>query len=134
MAAAQGHPPVKSFIEVFIVIIVANVPQGLPATVTSCLTVCAQVHARDGHAEANVRTQSRAEAICVEETSWQHRACINLSRADGVEGWCWCAQRLAGKNMFVKRLDCVEALGSCTVIASDKTGASRLQLPQTRSG
>jgi magnesium-transporting ATPase (P-type) len=55
MAASQGANPIKSFIEVFIVIIVANVPQGLPATVTSCLTVCAQVHARDGYPEAYAR-------------------------------------------------------------------------------
>lgn len=64
--------PVKSFINVFIVVLIANVPEGLPATVTSCLTVC--------------------------------------------------AQRLARRNVFVKRLDCVETLGSCTVVASDKTG------------
>jgi len=64
--------PVKSFINVFIVVLIANVPEGLPATVTSCLTVC--------------------------------------------------AQRLAHRNVFVKRLDCVETLGSCTVVASDKTG------------
>jgi hypothetical protein len=43
-------------------------------------------------------------------------------------------QRLAVKKVFVKRLDCVEALGSCTVIASDKTGASRLQAPLALSG
>ncbi|TFJ81370.1 hypothetical protein NSK_007331 [Nannochloropsis salina CCMP1776] len=64
--------PAKSFINVFIVILIANVPEGLPATVTSCLTVC--------------------------------------------------AQRLATRQVFVKRLDCVETLGSCTVVASDKTG------------
>lgn len=64
--------PVKSFINVFIVVLIANVPEGLPATVTSCLTVC--------------------------------------------------AQRLAHRQVFVKRLDCVETLGSCTVVASDKTG------------
>ena len=64
--------PIKSFINVFIVVLIANVPEGLPATVTSCLTVC--------------------------------------------------AQRLAQRQVFVKRLDCVETLGSCTVVASDKTG------------
>lgn len=47
-------------------------PEGLPATVTSCLTVC--------------------------------------------------AQRLASRNVFIKKLDSVETLGSCTVVASDKTG------------
>ena len=63
---------IKSFINVFIVVLIANVPEGLPATVTSCLMVC--------------------------------------------------AQRLATRQVFVKRLDCVETLGSCTVVASDKTG------------
>jgi magnesium-transporting ATPase (P-type) len=53
--------PLGSFINVFIVVLIANVPEGLPATVTSCLTVC--------------------------------------------------AQRLALRNVFVKRLDCVETLG-----------------------
>jgi len=63
---------IKTFIDVFIVVLIANVPEGLPATVTSCLTVC--------------------------------------------------AQNLAKRHVFVKRLDCVETLGSCTVVASDKTG------------
>ncbi len=53
-------------------IVIANVPQGLPATVVSLLTVV--------------------------------------------------ARRLAVKQIFVKRLDCIETLGSTTTIASDKTG------------
>jgi sodium/potassium-transporting ATPase subunit alpha len=32
------------------------------------------------------------------------------------------ARRLANKNVYIKRLDIVEALGSCNIIASDKTG------------
>lgn len=56
----------------FIVIIVANVPQGLPATVTSLLAVA--------------------------------------------------TQRLADRNIFVKKLNSVETLGAASVIASDKTG------------
>ena len=32
------------------------------------------------------------------------------------------SKRLATRHVFVKRLDCVETLGSCTVVASDKTG------------
>ena len=57
-------------------IIIANVPQGLPATVTSLLTVA--------------------------------------------------TRRLAGKNIFVKKLNSVETLGAASVIASDKTGAHRV--------
>eukprot|EP00644_Phytophthora_capsici_P012019 jgi/Phyca11/543559/estExt2_Genewise1Plus.C_PHYCAscaffold_120436 len=60
------------FVNGFLVIIVANVPQGLPATVTSLLTVT--------------------------------------------------ASRLAARNVFVKRLDCVETLGTISLIATDKTG------------
>jgi sodium/potassium-transporting ATPase subunit alpha len=32
------------------------------------------------------------------------------------------ARRLASKNVYLKRLDIVEALGSASIIASDKTG------------
>lgn len=32
------------------------------------------------------------------------------------------ARRLAKKNVYLKRLDIIEALGSCNIIASDKTG------------
>lgn len=60
------------FINGFIVLLIANVPEGLPATVTTCLTII--------------------------------------------------AKKLAKKKVFIKKLECVEALGSATVIASDKTG------------
>uniref|UniRef100_A0A915B824 Cation-transporting P-type ATPase N-terminal domain-containing protein n=1 Tax=Parascaris univalens TaxID=6257 RepID=A0A915B824_PARUN len=56
----------------FLVVIIANVPQGLPATVTSELTII--------------------------------------------------ARRLAKKNVYMKKLDVVDAFGAATVIASDKTG------------
>ncbi|VDK50044.1 unnamed protein product [Anisakis simplex] len=56
----------------FLVVIIANVPQGLPATVTSELTII--------------------------------------------------ARRMAKKNVYMKKLDVVDAFGAATVIASDKTG------------
>ena len=72
VARRSGVGALNSFINGFLVIIVANVPQGLPATVTSLQLIV--------------------------------------------------AKRLAGKKVFVKRLDAVETLGAVTVIASDKTG------------
>ncbi|KAJ0392625.1 hypothetical protein ATCC90586_010877 [Pythium insidiosum] len=68
----KGKDVLNTFINGFLIIIVANVPQGLPATVTSLLTIT--------------------------------------------------AQRMAKHNIFVKRLDCVETLGSITLVATDKTG------------
>lgn len=56
----------------FIIVFIANVPEGLPATVTTVLTIA--------------------------------------------------AKRLAEKDVFIKRLDIIETLGSTTVVASDKTG------------
>ncbi|GLE00034.1 hypothetical protein PINS_up008761 [Pythium insidiosum] len=72
VARKKGKDVLNTFINGFLVIIVANVPQGLPATVTSLLTIT--------------------------------------------------AQRMAKHNIFVKRLDCVETLGSITLVATDKTG------------
>ncbi|GAB9476426.1 putative hydrolase [Globisporangium polare] len=68
----RGADVLSTFVNGFLVIIVANVPQGLPATVTSLLTIT--------------------------------------------------AKRMAAHNIFVKRLDCVETMGSLTLIATDKTG------------
>ncbi|KAI9991904.1 hypothetical protein PInf_017284 [Phytophthora infestans] len=68
----DGEDVLITFVDGFLVILVANVPQGLHVTVTSLLTIT--------------------------------------------------AGRLAAKNVFVKRLDCVETLGSISLIATDKTG------------
>ncbi|EGZ19432.1 putative hydrolase [Phytophthora sojae] len=67
-----GEDVMSTFVNGFLVIIVANVPQGLPATVTSLLTIT--------------------------------------------------ASRMAARNVFVKRLDCVETMGTISLIATDKTG------------
>ncbi|KAF1326577.1 putative hydrolase, partial [Globisporangium splendens] len=72
MVRKKGEDVLNTFVNGFLVIIVANVPQGLPATVTSLLTIT--------------------------------------------------AKRMAKHNIFVKRLDCVETMGSLTLIATDKTG------------
>lgn len=58
----SGHPIINTFVNGFIIVMVANVPQGLPATVTTCLSIV--------------------------------------------------ANRMAKKNVYVKRLDCIETLGA----------------------
>lgn len=63
---------IKLFVNGFLVIIVANVPQGLPSTVISLLSLA--------------------------------------------------ARNMAKKQVLIKRLDCVETLGSTSIICSDKTG------------
>ena len=60
------------FVNGFLTILVANVPQGLPSTVISLLSLA--------------------------------------------------ARRMAMQSVLVKRIDCVETLGSCSIICSDKTG------------
>jgi magnesium-transporting ATPase (P-type) len=72
VGVARGQPWLSVFVNGFLTILVANVPQGLPATVTSLLSLS--------------------------------------------------AARLRKRNMWIKRLDSVETLGSVSLIASDKTG------------
>lgn len=72
VGVAQGGDVVNVFVLTFITVLVANVPQGLPATVTSALSIA--------------------------------------------------AGRMQQNNVFVKRLDSVETLGSASCICTDKTG------------
>ena len=70
--AKSSSEIIAVFINGFLVIIVANTPQGLPATVTSLLSLA--------------------------------------------------ARNMAKRSVLVKRIDCVETLGSTSLICSDKTG------------
>jgi sodium/potassium-transporting ATPase subunit alpha len=72
IGVARGLDPLYVFINGFIIVVVANVPEGLPTTLTSILTVI--------------------------------------------------ARRLGERSVYIKKLECLETLGSTTVIASDKTG------------
>lgn len=72
VARRKGEDWLFMFITGFLLVIVANVPQGLPSTVTSLLTLT--------------------------------------------------AEKMAKKNVLVKKLDCIETLGATSVICSDKTG------------
>jgi sodium/potassium-transporting ATPase subunit alpha len=69
---AKGLDPATVFIQGFVIIMVGNVPQGLPTTVTACLFIV--------------------------------------------------ADSMGKQNVFVKKLDVIETLGSCTLICTDKTG------------
>lgn len=66
------------FINGFVTIMIGNVPQGLPTTVTACLSIV--------------------------------------------------AERMGRQNVFVKKLDVIETLGSCTLICTDKTGTLTMNL------
>ena len=73
IGAARGASSfLDLFVQGFIIVIIANIPQGLPATVVSCLTII--------------------------------------------------AYRMSKQNVYIKKLESIETLGSATVIASDKTG------------
>jgi sodium/potassium-transporting ATPase subunit alpha len=78
VAFARGQRWQDVLIFAFVSIIVANVPQGLPATVTSMLSL----------------------------------ACSSLSK----------------RNVYVKRADVIESLGSASVICTDKTGTLTMNL------
>ena len=69
---ARGLDPLNTFISGFITIIISNVPEGLPSTVTALLYII--------------------------------------------------AERMGRENVFVKKLDIIETLGSCSLICTDKTG------------
>lgn len=68
----RGIDPFTAFVQGFIIIMVANVPQGLPSTITAALYIV--------------------------------------------------ANRMGAQNVFVKKLDIIETLGSCNMICTDKTG------------
>lgn len=70
--AKSSDDIITLFVNGFLIIIVANVPQGLPSTVISLLSLA--------------------------------------------------ARNMAQRSVLVKRLDCVETLGSTSIICSDKTG------------
>ena len=72
VSCARGVPPITALIQGFVIVIVANVPQGLPASITAALYIV--------------------------------------------------AGRMGNHNVFVKKLDIIETLGSCSVICTDKTG------------
>ena len=69
---SKGYDPISVFINGFVIIMIGNVPQGLPTTITACLWIV--------------------------------------------------AERMGQHNVFVKKLDIIETLGSCTCICTDKTG------------
>lgn len=73
---SRGYDPLTVFIYGFVVIMIGNVPQGLPSTTAASLFLV--------------------------------------------------AERMGKQNVFVKKLDIIETLGSCTLICTDKTGTLTL--------
>jgi sodium/potassium-transporting ATPase subunit alpha len=73
---SRGYNPLTVFIYGFVVIMIGNVPQGLPSTTAASLFLI--------------------------------------------------ADRMGKQNVFVKKLDIIETLGSCTLICTDKTGTLTL--------
>lgn len=78
VGCGRGLGAVDVFINGFVTIMIGNVPQGLPTTVTACLAIV--------------------------------------------------AERMGRQNVYVKKLDVIETLGSCTLICTDKTGTLTMNL------
>lgn len=78
MGCGRGLSAVDVFVNGFVTIMIGNVPQGLPVTVTACLSIV--------------------------------------------------AERMGRQNVYVKKLDVIETLGSCTLICTDKTGTLTMNL------
>jgi len=72
IGVSRGLPVFQTLLDGFIVTIIANMPCGLPSTVTACLFIV--------------------------------------------------AERMSKQQVFVKKLDVIETLGSCSLICTDKTG------------
>eukprot|EP01041_Mallomonas_annulata_P008015 gene8015-16413_t len=72
IGVSRGLPVFQTLLDGFIVTVIANMPCGLPSTVTACLFIV--------------------------------------------------AERMGKQHVFVKKLDVIETLGSCSLICTDKTG------------
>ena len=148
----RHRPPIFSFVNGFIVVVVANVPEGLPATVTSCLSITAKrMAARNvlvkrtniieslGSATviASDKTGTLTQNRMTVENLWYCRSVFNAYAGGGPslsEQMSMAGYRAGGGSAFAgqpqagggRQLVSMDPLAEDSEVTLDSAGASRL--------
>lgn len=105
--------PLPAFVNGFILVVVANVPEGVLARTRACMAAALPPRCAALPPPAPLLLMPATAAAAVAAAGLPATVTSLLSLT---------ALRLRDRNVLIKRSDIIENLGSATVIASDKTG------------